>query len=297
MSSEEKLSPEEKLLKIIQDSDGRTKAATPAKPAASATAPAAPAPAAHAPAAAKPMSAVEAAAPTPAPEKEPPAAPKLKVAATAGVKPVVAGAAPKPRAEAEAEKARVAATAPAAAPAAEPLAPAAAAAPLASSADVRRARSATLRFANAALSVAVALLAIWVALDLRGAVRKAEAVEVDLAAPVAPPLAEEPPAPALPPVAALLEQAAKRNVFQPFDFGTGTAPAVTNAPPLEFKLIGVSWGSDAAAGSQAIIREVKAQVTHFVKEGEPIGGSGVTVERIYRDRVVLRNQQQEMELK
>jgi hypothetical protein len=58
------------------------------------------------------------------------------------------------------------------------------------------------------------------------------------------------------------------------------------------KLVGISWSSDP----DAIIEDTKATQTFFVKTGDPVGEGG-KVQAIFKDRVVIRYGDQEIELR
>ncbi len=58
-----------------------------------------------------------------------------------------------------------------------------------------------------------------------------------------------------------------------------------------FKLVGISWSNDP----DAIIEDEKAKKTYFVKTGHKI--NEISVQAIYRDRVILHYRSQEVELR
>ena len=58
-----------------------------------------------------------------------------------------------------------------------------------------------------------------------------------------------------------------------------------------FKLVGISWSNDP----DAIIEDVKAKKTYFVKTGHKI--NEINVQAIYRDKVILHYRSQEVELR
>ena len=47
----------------------------------------------------------------------------------------------------------------------------------------------------------------------------------------------------------------------------------------------------------AIIRHEKKKITHFLKEGQAIGDTDIIVGKVERDRVLLKQQGKEMELR
>ena len=58
-----------------------------------------------------------------------------------------------------------------------------------------------------------------------------------------------------------------------------------------FKLVGISWSNDP----DAIIEDEKAKKTYFVKTGDKI--NKISIEAIYRDRVILHYLTEEVELR
>ena len=58
-----------------------------------------------------------------------------------------------------------------------------------------------------------------------------------------------------------------------------------------FKLVGISWSKDP----DAIIEDEKAKKTYFVKTGDKI--NKISIEAIYRDRVILHYLTEEVELR
>lgn len=341
MASEDKLSPEEKLLKIIQQGGAAEKAK-----AGSARAPAAAEDASGLPAV-PPVSeeAVPAAKAVPAPAPAPAAVPKVESAVRASRseperpagKPateVTSATAGKPGEPAPAPRAAVKLAAapavpasaappppmPASEPAAAPMAGAGEppeAEPVqfdAGSGKPRAARairgmvsffsgwSVSIGWVNRAALVVVLVLVVFVVLAIFTGGPKAEAFgplpgsAPDVAG------SDEPPGGAqesgLLEKSAYLEAAARRNVFVPF----GQEQAIDPQPQPEagiadLRLIGVSWQSEGDRPPEAIIRDLTTQNTYFVKQGEQIGATGLTLERVYRDRVIVLNQEEELELR
>ena len=97
------------------------------------------------------------------------------------------------------------------------------------------------------------------------------------------------------PLEACLEHAAKRNIFIP---GATAAPTNQVVGPVEtnLKLMAISLDSAAPAESMAIIADQKANQTYFVKCGQAIGDTGVELQQVLRDRVILKTSKGEMEL-
>jgi hypothetical protein len=105
----------------------------------------------------------------------------------------------------------------------------------------------------------------------------------------------------LKPVEAYVESVRVRDITLP----PGTEPstnAVAKKTDLEqkaanWKLLGVSLDREMESESMALIRDKSGQTTHFLKQGQRIGDSGVVVERILPDRVILKQDEEEHELR
>jgi hypothetical protein len=103
------------------------------------------------------------------------------------------------------------------------------------------------------------------------------------------------------PLAALLAKVATRDIFTP---GGTTPEGGTNVTVVSFaaavsnwKLMGISMDSESPAESMAIIRDKAASKTYFLKRGQAIGETGIALERIQADRVALRKDKEELELR
>ena len=259
--------PEEKLLAVIQQSKEPQAASAEEPPAA----PAAPAPARPA-----------AADPAPADAK------KLKLA-SAGDSPSMA--------EAQAATATAADGTRGAGETAE-------AAPPAGSKSVPSARGSgpmTVTFVHRFLGLVVVLVLLLFVLYSIASVKPdvaraaaAQAAEIG-SAPAAAPLVNRGP---YPPVTNFIDRVAGRNIFLP----GGVSPVGTNAPPkaggeLGLKLVGVSIDSVSAQDSMAIIKSKTGSQTYFVKQGQTVGETGATLDRIFPDHVIVKYQRQELELR
>ncbi len=102
---------------------------------------------------------------------------------------------------------------------------------------------------------------------------------------------------AVPALDYFLDKVSKRNLFVPIG-----GPAPTNAPPVvgkagDLKLVGVSIDDALPEESLAIIRNKVDSKTYFVKTGESVGDTGLTLTRVLADRVILKSHKQEVELK
>ena len=292
MPSSEQLTPEEKLLQVIQ---GGNAAAAP-----EAQAEAAPA---------KPAVKPEAAPAKPAAKPEPPAA-KLRLAAErpatpaeppAGTRPVApavgAPAASAPAKETAKPPAPGGVTPPTPAPAAAPerVAPKVTSAP-------RKPVRITVAAVNRLLTVVVLVLLGLVAYSIAAIRTDTQKRLVGPAPGEGTPETLVPraqPAP-LPPLDEYLKQTADRNIFLP----AGQQPASTNQVASEiskvtagWKLMGVSVDATAAEDSMAIIRDKSNAKTYFLKRGQTVGDTGITLDRILGDRVILKHDKQELELR
>ena len=103
----------------------------------------------------------------------------------------------------------------------------------------------------------------------------------------------------VPPLDYYLGVVAKRDLF-----GLPAAPGqvVTNAVPVlqeksDLKLMGVSLDAVEPSDSMAIIKNKPDSKTYFVKVGQAVGDTGFTLQRVLSDRVVLKSKKQELELK
>jgi type II secretory pathway component PulC len=63
------------------------------------------------------------------------------------------------------------------------------------------------------------------------------------------------------------------------------------------KLVGISMDTAVPEESLAIIRNKVDSKTYFVKVGESVGDTGIILARVLADRVILKSQKQELELK
>ncbi len=318
------MTPEEKLLALIQQDkqpSGTPAPATPAPAAQPAAAAAAPKPEAATPPAretAKPMepapvAAREAAKPV---ETQPVAEKKLKLAAqpapTAPRAPQAAAAEPAPPASTvtapaasaaagaapsavAADKEQAAIPAPLPTPAAaSPAPPAGRGRP-----PVRTGGALGLVFANRVLAVVVLVLLVGVVYsiasiqsDVGGRVRALK--EGSGVQPVAVAVvARETPLP----VETFLDRVSVRDVFLPSMETTTTGVAVVQGKAADLKLVGVSLDTSKAEDSMAIIRNKAESKTYFVKQGQAVGETGYTLERVLSDRAILKMRKQEIELR
>jgi len=95
-----------------------------------------------------------------------------------------------------------------------------------------------------------------------------------------------------------LETTRQRNIFGPVkkiveEDGTtkaGPSSAIVQATE-SLSLVGISWSNDP----DVMIEDKKSQKTYFVKRGQAVGT--VKVEAIYKDKVILSYQGEEIELK
>ena len=283
------MTPEEKLLALIQQ-DKKQPEAAPAAAKATET----PAPAAQAP---KPVAAVppveeSVKAPEPASAEK-----KLKLAAAAPApvepKAVAAPAVPAPAVS-------PAPPTPAAAGGSEPPAPPSVAAPGKSvRAAVRTGGLQGLVFANRVLAAVVLVLLVGVAYSI-ASIRSDNAervVELRDGAGVQPVGVAVVNRESPPPVEAFLDKIAVRDLFQSSGNAVTSSVSVAQGQVSDLKLVGVSIDSASDVESMAIIRNKADSKTYFVKTGQAVGETGYTLGRVLADRAILKIRKQEIELR
>ncbi|MEI8122221.1 MAG: hypothetical protein WCI20_09220 [bacterium] len=292
------MTPEEKLLALIQQDKRHTEGAAPSpvvpKPPDPVTPPPAPSPPP------KIESRGEGTTPSPvivntavSPEKE---EHKLKLATPTAVKPVkpvkVESAVPMPVAPVPV---------PVLAPVVEPVKPAApelvSGIPFVS---LSTSRGIPLVFLNRVLGGCVILLIALVALRI-GAIRPgiAEALEKQVRGagnrPLQPLVMSEETVPALD---AYLDKVSVRNIFIPkvaAKEGGATPEAVGS--PKDLKLVAISIDSSVVSESIAIIKNKGDSKTYFVKSGQTIGSTEYVLDKVFSDHVIIKLRKQEFELK
>lgn len=101
-----------------------------------------------------------------------------------------------------------------------------------------------------------------------------------------------------PPLDGLLDKISARDVFLPTGMeGSTSAVAVVQGKVADLKLVGVSMDASAQDESMAIIRNKADSKTYFLKKGQLVGETGYTLDRIYDDRVILKMRKQEIEVR
>ena len=287
-----KMTPEEKLLALIQQ-DKRQTPVEPKPPTPAAVAPA-PSPPAPTPAAAVPV------APKPAPVSAPvPAA-----------VPVVSGPSPGTSAPGKEEAPRLKLAEPAlplvgATSAPEEMPPADKAGPMAVKApafvSLSTSRATGLLLLNRGLGVVVLVLIALVFYSV-GAINPgiAEALERQVLG--AGSLSMTPtvfPQEAPPALESYLEKVAARNVFvaRAQTKSEGDAHPEATGSPKDLKLVAVSMDSSSAEESMAIIRNKADSKTYFVKLGQTVGPTDYVLDRIFSDHVVVKLQKQLFDVK
>lgn len=101
-----------------------------------------------------------------------------------------------------------------------------------------------------------------------------------------------------PPLDLFLAKAAERDIFRPVRSSAATnGPVKVVGQVADLKLVGISLDAAAPEESEAIIRTKTDSKTHFVKLGQGVGDTGLTLVRVLPDRVILRANKQEYELK
>jgi hypothetical protein len=95
-----------------------------------------------------------------------------------------------------------------------------------------------------------------------------------------------------------LEKVSRRNIFARLgpQFPPVT-PIKDMGKAADLKLVGVSLDTVSPEESLAIIRSKPDSKMHFVKLGQAVGDTGLTLERVLPDRVILKGNKQEFELK
>jgi type II secretory pathway component PulC len=104
------------------------------------------------------------------------------------------------------------------------------------------------------------------------------------------------------PVALYLEEVRKRDIFRPVPQAqqkvaiiapkAKKAQAKLKEMAKDLKLVGISWGKSP----KAMIRSQKEQNTYFLRQGQMIGTTGIEVKTIFKDKVIISYQGEEMEL-
>ena len=254
MSANEELSPEERLLKVIQQ--GKTPAAGALTAPAAAAAPA-----------------------RPVQEKPAEAAPKLKLAEPAALKPAPAAVIPAVRPGAqigvptpESETAVVAMSAPVS-------------------------RRLTISAVNRCLFVMVLVALGVLATDFLIGRTGAAVLAGDAGEKEAPPALVQP-AKAGEPLAPLEKYLNRRNPFAEISGQTDGGTNVTIKPAnTDFRLMAVSFDSKSQAGSMAILAGKEGKQTYYVKCGQTIGDTGVTLKQVSADHVILESTKGEWEIR
>ena len=164
--------------------------------------------------------------------------------------------------------------------------------------DQERGKIIGLRNVNRFLLVAVLAGILAVAYDL-WADRPAPPLAGDGEAP----LVDKFPQPeSLPPLETLMQKAGQRNLFNLAagppptnkDAGLGAKPA---AAPAAFKLMGVSIDEKHPEESMAILRDQTSGNTYYLKPGQPVGDTDFVLGQIRPESVILKTQKGEMELR
>lgn len=94
----------------------------------------------------------------------------------------------------------------------------------------------------------------------------------------------------------------KRNIFKPYDKANDDSQKMVSLNEGKaivtltegFKLVGISW-LDSPETASAMIEDTKTTTTYFLRTGEDI--NGVTIKKIYADRVILSYQGEELSIR
>jgi len=93
-----------------------------------------------------------------------------------------------------------------------------------------------------------------------------------------------------------LDKVKKRDIFKmgarPDSPDSGPSSKAVEATQ-NYRLAGISWSDDP----DAMVEDIKAQKTFFVKKGQTISGGEILVEDITKDKVVLRYGKEKVELR
>lgn len=145
----------------------------------------------------------------------------------------------------------------------------------------------------------VILLAAGVALAARfgmiidGSIKKMKAIDFAITSDTASELREKT---VLRKVEYYLDKVKKRDIFRmgarPDAPDMGLSSKAVEATQ-NYRLAGISWSDDP----DAMVEDIKAQKTFFVKKGQTISGGDITVEDITKDRVILRYGKDKVELR
>lgn len=290
--AEKDLSPEERLLKVIQqDGPGSEKEAEtvvgppPSRPPAKSVSPVSEAPRAEdLKPAGNAAAAVEPAAQTEA------APPKLRIAAPAPGTGEPSAGTEGPKAPAKAKKR-----------AARPAAP--------RPAPHKRKQTSELGVStvNKCLVVLVVVMLVFTALEILANVQTSDHARADTPAiatrPVSRPEAEEPRAPVVPSIDALVQSFEGRSLFGlPTAVDTGpqpTGPMSGPDPRKSLSLIGLSVTKSAAGEErEAIVVDTEDNKMHFLKVGDAlvVGNRELKLERIHSDRIDFRDGKYKIEI-
>lgn len=96
-----------------------------------------------------------------------------------------------------------------------------------------------------------------------------------------------------------LDLVTSRNIFQPYEKQTATAPVDIDRSEIEsklqnFRLVGIAW-LDVPESATVMIEDKGTGHTRFLKEGDKL--DDVTIKTIYTDRVVIGYENEEMVIK
>lgn len=109
----------------------------------------------------------------------------------------------------------------------------------------------------------------------------------------------------LDPMDAYVQPVRRRNMFRPPNEQTAT-PTVQATPGepgwmgyvrKNLSLLGLSWDPNSPADSEAIIKDTGANTVFFLKQGQRVDQKDIVVKQVFRDRIILGCSGREMELR
>ena len=103
---------------------------------------------------------------------------------------------------------------------------------------------------------------------------------------------------AVPALDAYLDKVSSRNIFAPkVTIREGEPKPEPAGSPKDLKLVAVSMDSTSVEESMAIIKNKGDSKTYFVKSGQTIGSTEYVLDKVFSDHVVIKLRKQEFELK
>jgi len=109
---------------------------------------------------------------------------------------------------------------------------------------------------------------------------------------------------ALAPLADYVQTVRRRSIFEPVSAARAPErPAPVGAPAWQvyvrknLSLLGLAWNAEEPESSEAIVKDAAANTVFFLKQGQRVGQQAIAVKRVFRDRIILESDGQETELR